>query len=178
MKTIFYLIIVLTFISCNSDNFYETDRIILTDKTKYKIDDKFEIKLTISPHNEKKEIRVNENFKNLEISFSLVNDQKNIQNEDWSLNSGEFLKETKINKILISKKNPFVKIFQGKITEKENLVELNIAELNLTAQFDKAKLSNGSLIRIHGFCNPIEPEFGASLEEYFEPVEIKIITDK
>lgn len=177
MKTIFYLIILLTFISCNSDNFYETDRIIAIDKSEYKIGDEFEIKLTISPHNEKKEIRVYENFKNLEISFSLVNEKKNIQNEDWSQNSGDLLKETKINKITISKENPFVKTVKGKITEKENVVELSIPELNLIAKFDKAKLQDGALIRIHGFCNPIEPEFAASLEEYFEPVEMKIITE-
>jgi hypothetical protein len=177
MKKIFYLILLSALISCDSDNFYETDRIISTDKTEYKIGEEFEIKLTISPLKEEKEIKIYENFKNLEISFALVNEQKGIHNEDWSQKSGVLLKETKINKIIISKENPFIKSFKGKITEIKNIIEITIPELKLIAKFDKSKLKDGTLIRIHGFCNPINPEFGASLEEFFESKDIQIKTE-
>lgn len=177
MKKIFYLILLSILISCNSDNFYGTDRIISTDKSEYKIGDEFEIKLTISPLKKEKEIKIYENFKNLEISFALVNEQKGIQNEDWSQKSGDLLKKTKINKIIISKKKPFIKTFKGKIIEIKNTIEITIPELNLIFKFDKSKLKDGTLIRIHGFCNPINPEFGASLEEYFESKDIRIITE-
>ena len=174
IRKLILLIFSFVFISCKSDNFYDTERLLITDKTEYKIGEEFKLTLKISTKKLKKEIRIYENYKNLEISFSLVNENKNVQNENWSKNSRELSNGTKINEIEISKGKPFQKTFTGKVTEFRNEIELNIAELNLTSKFPKEKLKNGTKIRIHGFCNPINPEFGASLEEYFEVVEIKI----
>jgi hypothetical protein len=169
-----FIILSVIFASCKTDNFYNTNRTLITDKTEYKIGDEFKLTLQIATQNLKKNIRIYENYKNLEISFSLLNDNENMQNENWSKNIGELLNETKINEIEISKNKPFKRTFTGKITELENKIELNIKELNLSTKFPKTKLKNGIKIRIHGFCNPINPEFGASLEEYFEVVDIKI----
>ena len=177
MKKIILLTLFSPILSCNTDNFYDTNRIITTDKKEYKIGDDFEIKLSISPKKEAKEIRIYENFKNLEISFALVNEQKEILNEDWSQNSGLLLKETKIKNLVIYKEKPFIKIFKGKITEKGNFVEIRIPELKMVARFEKSKLKDETLVRVHGFCNPINPEFGASLEEYFESKDIRIIPE-
>lgn len=171
------IIISIILLGCKTDNFYDTERILSTNKTEYEIGENFELTLKISTKELKKEIRVYENYKNLEISFSLVNEKENVQNEDWSKNSTELSNETKINEIEIGNGKPFQKTFTGKISEFKNEIELNIAELNLTAKFPKEKLKNGTKIKIHGFCNPINPEFGASLEEYFEVVEIKVKTE-
>lgn len=173
-KSKLIIIISIIFLSCKTDNFYNTERILSTNKTEYEIGEDFELTLKISTRELKKEIRVYENYKNLEISFSLINENKNVYNENWSKNSAELLNKTKINEIEIGNGKPFQKTFTGKISEIKNELELNIAELNLTAKFPKEKLKNGTKIRIHGFCNPINPEFGASLEEYFEVVDIKI----
>ena len=176
-KSKLIIIISIILLGCKTDDFYDTERILLTNKTEYEIGENFELTLKISTKELKKEIRVYENYKNLEISFSLANENENIQNEDWSKNITELSTETKINEINIGNGKPFQKIFTGKISEIKDEIELNIEELNLNAKFPKEKLKNGTKIRIHGFCNPINPEFGASLEEFFEVVEIKIKMD-
>ena len=174
MKKIIYLIAFLFLVSCKSDNFYETERIISTDKNVYNFGDDFELTLRISPQREEKTIRIYENYRNLEISFSLVN-EPNVINEAWSKNSAEFLSKTKTTEIKITKEKPFIKKFKGKIAQEENDVVISIPELNLKANFNKERLTDGTFIRIHGFCDPINPEFGASLEEYFESKDIKIM---
>ena len=172
-KVILFLSIVIL-IGCNSDNFYDTQRIILTDKKEYIIGDSIELTLKISTKKDKKTIRLYDNFKNIEISFSTFDDKKGNQNS--TLNSGVNLKKAKIFERVISKNNPFVVKFKGKILEIDDNIILSFPELNFKVSFNKKDvLKDGSLIRIHGFCNPINPEFGASLEEFFEVKDIKII---
>jgi hypothetical protein len=173
------IIYILTFItllcsSCTSDNFYETSRTILTDKDEYKLGDNFKLALTISPLDIEKRIRIYKNFKNLEISFALVNPTKGILNENWTSHSGQFLENSEIIELNITKQKPFTKTFEGKILDNNGNVDLSIPELNMKVSFDKKDIIDGTYIRIHGFCDPINPEFGASLEEYFEIKDIKI----
>ncbi|HEX8576744.1 MAG TPA: phage tail protein [Flavobacterium sp.] len=168
-----YFLLIILFLSCGSDNFYDTQRIILTDKTEYKIGDDIELTLKISTRKDNKTIRLYENFKNLEVSFSTFNEEKG--NQNVSLNSGANLKKTKIFEKVISKNNSFIVKFKGKILETDESIILSFPELNFKVTFRKDDLTDDSLIRIHGFCNPINPEFGASLEEYFEVKDIKII---
>ncbi|HEU5291899.1 MAG TPA: hypothetical protein VFU05_14715 [Cyclobacteriaceae bacterium] len=175
MRTIYILTFVSILSSCTSDNFYDTRRIISTDKDQYKIGDNFEITLTIVPTDNEKKIRIYDNYKNLEISFALVNPSKGILNDDWSLHSGQSLSDSKIIDLKISKQKPFTKTFKGKIIDNKTTLTLSIPELKMTATFDKEKVTDGTYIRVHGFCNPIDPEFGASLEEYFDVKDIRII---
>jgi hypothetical protein len=167
------LLSIMLLMGCNSDNFYDTQRIILTDKREYIVGDSIELTLKISTKKDNKTIRLYENFKNLEISFSTFDNEKGNQNS--SLDSGVNLKKTKIVKRIITKNNPFIVKFKGKILENDNSIVLLFPELNFNVSFNKKDvLKNDTSIRIHGFCNPINPEFGASLEEYFEIKDIKI----
>jgi hypothetical protein len=167
------LLSIMLLMGCNSDNFYDTQRIISTDKREYIVGDSIELTLKISTKKDNKTIRLYENFKNLEISFSTFDNEKGNQNS--SLDSGVNLKKTKIVKRIITKNNPFIVKFKGKILENDNSIVLLFPELNFKVSFNKKDiLKNDTSVRIHGFCNPINPEFGASLEEYFEIKDIKI----
>lgn len=174
MKGLLLLLIILI-MGCNSDNFYDTKRIILTDKREYFVGDSIELTLKISTKKENKTIRLYENFKNIEISFSTFNNEKG--NQNLSFDSSVNLNETKIVEQIITKSNPFIVKFTGKILEIDDSIVLSFPELNFKVNFHKEDvLKNDTSVRIHGFCNPINPEFGASLEEYFEVKDIKIKT--
>lgn len=171
------LLSIVLLIGCNSDIFYDTQRMILTDKREYIIGDSIELTLKISTKKDNKTIKLYENFKNLEISFSTYDNEKGNQNS--SLHSGVNLKETKIVEQIITKNDPFIIKFKGKIQEIDDRIVLSFRELNFKVSFYKKDvLKNDTSVRIHGFCNPINPEFGASLEEYFEIKDIKIKTEK
>lgn len=171
LKYCFFLFVFL--ISCQTDDFSETERIIVTDKNSYNIGDTIRLTLKIIPKREKKEIRIYENYKNLEVSFALVNEKTGVLNEKWSDHSGKNLAETSIKTILISKEKPFEKTFQVFITPKDEKVILNIPELKMKAEYDSERLKNDTL-RIHGFCSPIRPMILDSLEDYFEVKDIVI----
>lgn len=175
MRTIYYLIFLAIIGGCTTDNFYGTTRIISTDKDQYKIGDKFEITLTIASTDNEKEIRIYDNYKNLEISFALVNPSKGMTNENWSKHSGQFLNESKIIELKIDKEKPFTKTFKGEIIDDKTMVTLLIPELKMKVSFDKEKVLSGTFIRVHGFCNPIDPGLGDSLEDYFEVKDIEIV---
>ncbi len=168
-----FILLSIIFISCKTDNFYHTKRIIETDKAEYNLGDKISMTLKIIPQENEKEIRIFDNYKNLEVSFALINGKENRYNSDWSEHSGKSLIETDVKTIIISKDKPFIKTFVGEIIENGDNVELHFPELKTKAIFNREKIKNDT-VRIHGFCNPINPEFGASLEEYFEVKDIKI----
>ena len=175
MKTIYFLAFATTLSSCSSDDFHNTKIIISTDRDQYRVGDNFDLTLTISPVDNKKKIRVYDNYKNLEISFALVDESRGIQNEDWSKHSGQFLNDSKIIEVTIDKDKPFTKTFKGIIIDDQTMVTLSIPELKMKVSFDKKKVLSGTSIRVHGFCNPIEPGLGDSLEDYFEVKDIKIV---
>src|SRR5690554_4608053 len=115
-----YLLIFLIpifFWSCNSDNFYETERYFITDRDSYQIGDEFELTVIIAPKKKEKEIRFYDNYKNLGISFALINSEKGIHNGSWTKNSTKFLDITSTTKFKITKEEPFKKTFIGKISE-------------------------------------------------------------
>lgn len=175
MRAICFLTLMAIVGGCTSDNFYDTKRIISTDKDEYRIGDKFELTLTIVPTDNEKKIKIYDNFKNLEISFALVDPSKGMLNENWSKHSGQFLDESRIIELKINKENPFTKTFQGEIIEDQRMVTLSIPELKMRVSFDKKKVLSGTFIRVHGFCNPIDPGLGDSLEDYFEVKDIQIV---
>jgi hypothetical protein len=55
------------------------------------------------------------------------------------------------------------------------MVTLSIPELKMKVSFDKEKVIDGIFIRVHGFCNPIEPGLMDSLDDYFEVKDIRIV---
>ena len=175
MKIILGIVTISIFIltSCKSDNFYETKRIIQTDKDEYNVGDTIQLTLKIIPEQQEKKIRVYENYRNLEISFALINEKTDIYNENWSESSGEKLPQTKTKELIITKEKPFEKKFLIYTSYNNDKINLNIPELKLNVEYVKERIKNDS-IRIHGFCNPINPEFGASLKEYFEVKDIKL----
>jgi hypothetical protein len=175
MRTVYFLTLIAILSGCTSDNFYNTTRVISTDKDQYNIGDKFELTLTITPTDNEKEIRIYDNYRNLEISFALVDPSKGMVNEDWSKHSGQFLNESKIIELKINKGAPFTKTFKGEIIDDKTMITLSIPELKMKASFDKDKVLSGTFIRVHGFCNPIDPGLGDSLEDYFEVKDIEIV---
>lgn len=102
-----YLLIFLTpffLISCNSDNFYKTERYFTTDKNVYQIGDEFELTVVIIPEKEEKEIRFYKNFKNLAIWFEQIGEP--IKNS-FSKKTSEGMENTDIETFAITKTKPF-----------------------------------------------------------------------
>lgn len=178
MKSIFkasYILFAI-FSSCSSDDFNNTQRYFLTDRNVYAIGDTIQVKALIKPIGESKVIRIYENYKNIEVSFALMNDDLKMHNAFWSVKKGNNLPKSKIKKIEISEELPFQMEFQVLITEKADSIYLNILQLNYYASFPKETLLlQNSRLRIHGFCSPIDPPFAASLEDFFEVKDIRII---
>jgi hypothetical protein len=174
----YILIITLSLLlwSCKSDNFYETERFIQTDKNSYQIGDEFELTIFIIPEEDEKEIRLYENYKNLNLWFTIMNTEKGIHNGSGTVRTDDFLNDTTTTKFTITKEKPFKKTFAGKISETNTEIIIEIPELNFKDGLPKSDFDENTRVRIHGFCDPINPEFAASLEEYIEHKDIKIIT--
>jgi hypothetical protein len=175
-KTILLLFITFLLWSCASDNFYETERYFETDKESYEVGDGFELTVFIVPEKEEKEIRLYDNYKNLQISFALMNNKKGIHNGSWTKRSNEFLSDTSTTIFKITKENPFEKTFTGKISETDIEIVIEIPELNFRDGLPKSDFDENTKVRVHGLCNPIDPEIGASIEEFIEVKDIKIRT--
>lgn len=175
-KAVYILFIGSILISCQLDDFYDTKRYFKTGKSEYKIGDDIELTAIIKPEREQKTIRFYENFKNLKISFTLMNSSMNLHNSEWTKWTGQNLPNTEIEEHSITQENPFQKTYKIRIREEGDSVILSIPEMNYRVPFDsKLVLDKNTKVRIHGFCDPINPEVGASLEEYFEVRDIKII---
>lgn len=175
-KFILVIFLLVATVSCKTDNFYETERYFTTDKTTYQVGDKFELTAVIKSI-DGKQIRFYENFKNLDISFALMNEKKQIHNGSWTERSGKFLEKTEIVEYEISKNKPFQKTFKGSISETDNEIIIQIPELNFKQGLPKTDFDKNTKVRIHGHCDPIHPEIGASLEEFMEVKDIRIMTE-
>lgn len=175
-KVIFFLILTsITLTSCKSDNFYETKRYFKTDKNEYEVGDKIILTVMIRPIKEAKTIRLYDNYSNIGISFALMNSEMKMHNDRWTEWTGRNLPKNKIQEITITHEKPFLKQYEIIIREEMDSIFLTIPEFNYNVSFAKNDvLHPDTRVRIHGFCNPINPEFGASLEEYFEVKDIKI----
>jgi len=175
MKNRILILLTLLFLgSCTSDNFYETERYFETDKESYQVGEEFKLKVFVVAKKEEKEIRFYDNYKNLQISFSLMNNEKGIHNGSWTKSSDEFLNDTSTTKINITQENPFEKTFSGRISETEKEIIIEIPELNFRDGLPKSDFDKNTKVRIHGHLFPINPEFGASYEEFVEVKDIKI----
>ena len=53
-----FVLILVVFVSCSTDDFYKTKRILQTDKTDYKIGGKISLTLKIQPEKSEKQIRI------------------------------------------------------------------------------------------------------------------------
>ena len=163
--------------SCASDNFYETVRYFETDKESYQVGDEIKLKVFIVPKEDEKEIRFYNNFKNLRISFSLMNNLKGIHNGSWTKRSNEFLNDTTTTKFNITKEKPFEKTFVCRVSQTNTEIIIEIPELNFKVGFPKSDFDENTKVRIHGLCEPINPEIGASIEEFIEIKDIRIMTE-
>ena len=126
-----------------------------------------------------KKIRFYDNYKNIEISFALINDSLDLYNSHWSISTGDKITKTKIIEQTITDNDPFKKVFNIITEEQNDSVILLIPEMNYKVSFSSSLIfDKNTRLRIHGYCDPINPEFGASLEEYFETQDIKITVIK
>ena len=171
MKIKILCVFLILFTACKrTDNFYELERFFETDKELYRIGEEFKLTVILKPNKKEKEIRFFKNFKNLEIWFEQYNETIK---DKFSIHTSENLIDTEIETYVISPEKPFRKTFIGKINGNSDLIILKISELNFETSMTKNR--NGvTKIRIHGICDPINPEIGASLEEYINVKDIMI----
>jgi len=176
MNKAFYLLYLgLVSVSCQSDNFYQTTRYFITDKQEYNVGEIVVLEAFIKPEKDQKSIRFYRNFKNLQISFTLMNDSAKKFNSEWTAWTGENLSETDIIEYSITQEKPFQKTYKIRIEEEGDSLTLSIPEMNYHSAFEsKLVFDKRTIVRIHGFCSPIDPEIGASLEEYFDVKDIRI----
>ena len=87
------------------------------------------------------------------------------------------MNDTSTTKFNITKEKPFEKTFTGKVSETKTEIIIEIPELNFKDGLPKSDFDENTRVRIHGYCDPIDPEFGASLEEFIKVKDIKIITE-
>jgi hypothetical protein len=176
MRNLFLAISLFALIAaCAGDDLGDSERVITADKKEYKVGDECRFTVTITPVEGEREIRLYKNFKNLEVSFSLVDTTKNMLNDDWSKHSGQFIGESEIVVHNISREKPFTKTFVGRIEEHDNKIGLSIPELKMHVEFDKKKITDGASIRIHCFHNPINAGFLSGVEDYFEVSDFRIV---
>ncbi len=156
--------------ACTSNDFSDTEMSFETDKKNYKIGDSFEISIVISPLKKEKEIQFFNDFRNLNIYFS-VKDQENAislllkQKMIEKPNRNDI-----INKYIITKEQPFKKTFVGKIYEKNDKIYFKIPDLKIREKFDKSLLLKIPIVTIQGSCRSVSE--ASSLD--FTPKDIKI----
>jgi hypothetical protein len=172
MKYSFVFIIVtfsIVFASCKHDNFYNLDRIMLSDKETYCIGDSILLIMQLIPQEEEKEIRLYEDLRNI---FIMPHSQSEIERNTQYM----FDPDGKINTIKITKEKYFERTLRGKIdTNDRNQIIIQFDKYDKAFVFDKSKYFESPDLTFGGLCMPINPEIAASLEEYFKRVEIKIV---
>ena len=82
--------------------------------------------------------------------------------------------EVGLNGVAYSLNNPFKKTFKGSISQTDDEIIIEIPELNFKQGLPKTDFDKNTKVRIHGHCNPINAEFGASLEEFMDVKDIEI----
>ena len=130
-----FVLILVVFVSCSTDDFYKTKRILQTDKTDYKIGGKISLTLKIQPEKSEKQIRIYRNYQNLQVSFSLLNND--VHNSNWKIDNRENVPNSEIESITITKHKPFEKTFAGNIIDNTDSVKIEFLELNTSANFAK-----------------------------------------
>lgn len=161
------------FTACKNDTFWDTERYFEINKNEYMVGDTIDLTINIRGIAEEKVVRLYSNYSNISISFSLVNSELNVLNEQWSQSSEETLPRSKIKEVTITPDSSFTKTFKGVILSEGDSIKIQFSELNLDVKYSKERLKRDH-IRIHGFCRPINPAWIDPLEDYFEPKDIKI----
>ena len=171
------ILIALILMSCSTDNFHNTERYFVTERSEYKVGDQFDLTVVISSK-ERKTIRFYENFQNLKIWTSLRIPCKSNStgwcNEKMQSARTEELQGVEILNFDISPNNPFKKTFICEMTEEGNHVVFHIPEINYSSKFEKGDFNGISKLGIHGLCFPVNPHITASLEDYIELKELGI----
>lgn len=163
--------------SCNKNDFSDTEMYLVTDKELYKINDKFELSVIVSPKSKEKKIRVFKNLNNLKISFhpkskELIFSQELkkhfIEGPSLTKNESDYIDE-----FIISKKQPFQKKFKGIISEIKEKIIFEIPELNITDSIEKSEFLLNPKINIKGSFHTIY----SRIEENFKPKDIEILLE-
>lgn len=167
-----FFIIFLLF-SCNENrSFYKIKKEIYINKEKFNIGDSIIITMEMKSDNDNM-IPIYENYKNIDFSFSIENEKRNIYNGYWSENRGKYLPETNINNIKISKDISFIKHFKGKIKEKNDSIHIVFSDYEIA--FEKGVvMDSNSIIKIHGEYRSIHSITIDSDEDYFIGKEFRI----
>lgn len=177
MRILYIIILALALAGCSTDNFYETKRYFESSIDSLSLGDEFQLTVIIESE-EEKTIRFYENFRNLTIWTSLrvpcEDDSTQWCKKDMLTQNMGRGEETKILSYKISKNKPFKKSFKCIVDERDGRFLFSIPELQYYANYDLAEFEGTTKLGIHGHCDPINPEFAASLEEYIEMNELKI----
>jgi hypothetical protein len=178
MRIVLIILLVCFLAGCTSDSFYDTKRYFETPRDTITLNDEFQLTVVIESESEKT-IRFYENFRNLTIWTSLrvpcENDSTKWCNKDMltqNIGRGE---ETTIRSYKISKSEPFRKLFKCTVAKDDGRFLLSIPEIQYYANYDIMEFGGRTKLGIHGHCNPINPVFGDSLEDYIELKELVII---
>ncbi|MEQ9426511.1 MAG: hypothetical protein RJQ09_18960 [Cyclobacteriaceae bacterium] len=91
------------------------------------------------------------------------------------MSTSEVLPKTEIKEHKITIQEPLRVDYQIAVTADQSRVYLDIPDIGYRISFERDLVVHpATKVRIHGFCNPINPEFGASLEEFMDVKDIKI----
>lgn len=172
MKNIWiYAVFLALIFSCNSD-FSNTEMQLVTDRETYGINDTFEITVIISPKNGEKEISFFEDFNNLDIYFSLKEDEFAFSQP---LKKHFVEGPIKTNRYIISKSNPFIKTFHGTITEMSDEISFEIPELISIYTVEKSVLLENSTVTLNIKCYNVGSQ--VPVEEFFISKDISVLIE-
>jgi len=175
VKIISFLSLFFLLTACRYDDFQETERYFRINQNEYFIGDTITITAIVSPLIESKDIRVYENYKNIQIWFTLVNPRFGMMNSFRTESTAESLPDAPVNEMSITKKKPLRIDYEVLVTEDVDSIYLSISSIDYKVSFDKnIVLDRDTEVRIHGWCNPINPDVMDSCEDSFEAVEIRI----
>tara|TARA_R110002126_G_scaffold259518_1_gene402472 strand:- start:1363 stop:1902 length:540 start_codon:yes stop_codon:yes gene_type:complete len=177
-KIISFLILMSLFNNCNKNDFLDTELKLETDKKSYYINEKIELKIIVSTNENKKKIRFEKDFNNIDINFNTPE----IQNSFHQVLKQKFIefpsssekKKIDITEIEITKNKPFEKKFIGTISELKNNIVIEIKELKIKETISKTVLIKNPRVIIEGNCRNI---FEID-ENVFIPKEIEILIEK
>ena len=167
-----------------SDDFYYCDRVFQTDKEVYRIGDTIELTTIIVPEKLKKEIRIYENFSNMDFHALFLRPCYPDEPDSPVCSFTSIIKDTrteknegKINTHEITHEQPYKHTFYGVIGFDGNTqsISIDFKEYGYRCEFKVEDYDKSIDFGFSGIWYPIDAPIGASLEEFIEFKSIEII---
>jgi len=171
--------------SKNSDNFYNCIRTFKTDKEKYKPGDTIKLTVVLATTLEKKEVKIFQDFENLDINLSLLRPCDLDKPEFGDCSFPSLMTESRPKKVgtnvltvTIDNDNPYEHTFFGMVSYDTVAASFTITfkDYGYSCSFRKQDYEESNSLRFYGIWYPIKAEIGASLEETIEykPIELEL----